>query len=212
MEYLWGVAKCLVAYLAVSPIASPIQSVKAHGYLATPAARNVLRNSDYCPQCLNAGGPSVVYAHGQPGKWGACGDPWNGPRPHEKGPYKITGAYKSGGTVDARVVLTANHLGRWSLRLCTNPGDTSQRCFDKNLLRRADGKGPFVQVPGEAYDFKTKFVLPKVRCSRCVLQWTYETGNSCNPPGTQKPTAGLPSCDKSTRGERFWNCADISIS
>lgn len=154
----------------------------------------------------------MVYAHGQPGKWGVCGDPWNGPKVHEKGPYKIAGSYKSGGTMDARVVLTANHVGRWSLRLCTDPRDTSQRCFDRHVLRRADGKGPFVQVPGEAYDFKTKFVLPKVRCSRCVLQWVYETGNSCNPRGIQHPVRGLPDCDKSTHGERFWNCADISIS
>lgn len=197
--------KCLVAYLAVS-----FPTVHAHGYLARPAARNVVRNSEYCMQCLNAGGPDVVYSNGLPGRWGVCGDPWNGPKPHEKGPYKITGSYKSGGTIDTHVVLTANHVGRWSLRLCTNPNDVSQRCFDRNILHRVDGKGPFTIVSGDAYDFKVAYRLPRVRCSRCVLQWTYETGNSCNPPGMHTP--GLPSCAASTNGERFWNCADVSIS
>lgn len=201
----FGAMKCLVAYLAVASSA-----VHGHGYLQRPAARNVVRNSDYCPHCLNAGGPKVIYANGLPGRWGVCGDPWNGPRPHEKGPYKITGRYKSGGTMDADVTLTANHGGRWSLRLCTNPNEVTQRCFDRNLLRRADGKGPFTIVPWDVSNFKVKYRLPKVRCSRCVLQWSYETGNSCSPPGMH--VKGLPSCDKSTEGERFWNCADISIS
>jgi hypothetical protein len=31
-------------------------AVEGHGYLAQPAARNVLANSDYCPQCISAGG------------------------------------------------------------------------------------------------------------------------------------------------------------
>lgn len=31
-----------------------------HGYLNVPAARNVVMNSDYCKQCLAAGGPGTV--------------------------------------------------------------------------------------------------------------------------------------------------------
>lgn len=201
-------SRALVAYLALSALA--VRPARAHGYLAKPEARNVQRNSGYCPGCLNGGGPSAVYAHGFPGKYGVCGDPWDGPRPHERGPYKIAGTYRSGGILDARVQLTANHEGRWSLRLCTKPDDVTQRCFDTILLRRADGKGPFTPVPGEAYVFNVRYRLPKVKCSRCVLQWTYETGNSCNPPGLSKP--GLPSCSTSMDGERFWNCADIKIT
>lgn len=50
--------------------------VAAHGFLAEPAARNVLANSDYCPQCLNAGGPGVVGGGGKvwpAGSHGICG-------------------------------------------------------------------------------------------------------------------------------------------
>lgn len=202
-------ARVLVAYLALS--ATAVRPARGHGYLAGPAARNVQRNSGWCPGCLNAGGPKVVYAKGLPGRWGVCGDPWNVKRIHEQGPYKIAGTYKSGGTLDAKVTLTANHEGRWSLRLCTDPKGLTQACFDKILLRRADGKGPFTPVPGQSYDFRVAYRLPKVRCARCVLQWTYETGNSCNPPGIAAPKPGLPSCAASTDGEQFWNCADIAI-
>lgn len=31
-------------------------AVAGHGMLSEPAARNVLANSDWCPQCLSAGG------------------------------------------------------------------------------------------------------------------------------------------------------------
>lgn len=207
------VARCLVAYLALT--GGVVRRARAHGYLAHPAARNVQHNSDYCPSCLNAGGPAVVYSHGLPGRHGLCGDPWNRPKHHEAGgkyatPTKIAGIYDSGGTLEAKVILTANHGGRWSLRLCPTPERLTQRCFDRFLLRRADGKGPFTPVPGEASVFHARYKLPRgVKCKTCVLQWTYETGNSCNPRGMKRH--GLPSCDHSTDGEQFWNCADISI-
>lgn len=217
-------AKVLVAYLAV--VGGRVPRARAHGYLAQPRARNVQHNSDWCPHCLNGGGPWVVYAHGQPGKHGVCGDPWNAPKHHEPGgkyatPPKIAETYKPGQTFTARVKLTANHRGRWSLRLCPVPGNGSpsaerrvltQKCFDKYLLRRADGKGPFTPVPGGTSDFVVRYKLPKgLRCKRCVMQWTYETGNSCNPPGIRHPNPGLDRCDRSTNGEMFWNCADVRI-
>ena len=210
--------KALVAYLAIVGGGSSGTAVRAHGYLARPQARNVQHNSDYCPQCLNAGGPWLVYANGHPGKYGVCGDPWNAPRNHEEGgkyatPPKIAATYAAGGQLDAKVVLTANHGGRWSLRLCTDPSKSkSQSCFDKVLLKRADGKGAYTPVPGETSVFNVKYSLPSgVTCKRCVLQWHYETGNSCNPPGMPNPRPGLESCAVSTNGEEFWNCADIEI-
>ena len=217
-------AKALVAYLAVVGGRAP--AVRAHGFLARPVARNVQHNSDWCPHCLNAGGPWLVYANGQPGRHGVCGDPWNGPKHHEAGgkyatPPRIAAVYREGQTFSARVKLTANHKGRWSLRLCPIPADGStgaekraltQGCLDKHLLRRADGKGPFTPVPQSASDFVVRYRLPKgVRCKRCVMQWTYETGNSCDPPGMPGLHTGMASCSASTNGEMFWNCADISI-
>lgn len=216
------VAKAVVAYLAV--VGGHAPGAHAHGYLAQPAARNVQRNSDYCPHCLNGGGPWLVYASGRPGRHGLCGDPWNGPKHHEAGgkyatPPRVAAVYRAGQTFRARVKLTANHKGRWSLRLCPVPGGGSasaerraltQKCLDAHLLRRADGKGPFTRVPENRSDFVVKYRLPRgLRCKRCVMQWTYETGNSCNPPGIRG--SGLPSCAVSTNGERFWNCADVSI-
>lgn len=186
--------------------------VRGHGYLADPAARNVQRNSDYCPQCLNGGGTWAVYRSGLPGRYGVCGDAYDGPMPHQRGPYRVAETYRAGGTLRARVVLTANHLGRWGLKLCPDPDRVSQGCFNAHVLRRSDGKGPWTRVPASKTSFVTSYDLPPgLRCERCVLQWTYETGNSCNLPGSPR-IAGVSSCRKSTNWERFWNCADIKIS
>lgn len=37
----------------------------AHGFVAEPAARNVVRNWQYCPHCVNSGGPWVVSKEGK---------------------------------------------------------------------------------------------------------------------------------------------------
>jgi hypothetical protein len=209
---MWGfIKRATVALLAF------VSTVRGHGYLADPAARNVQHNSDYCPGCLNAGGPWLVYSagRGRP-RYGVCGDPWNGPKHHEAGgkyatPIRTARTFKSGQVFTARVVLTANHVGRWSLRLCPRIKPT-QSCFDAHVLQRADGKGPYTPVPGNKSTFRVRYKLPRgLKCKRCVVQWTYETGNSCNPPGIPRPNPGLDSCKRSTNGEQFWNCADVRI-
>lgn len=198
--------KVFVATMAVCASA-----VSGHGYLAQPAARNVQRNSDYCPQCLNGGGTWTVFSAGLPGRYGVCGDAWNGPKPHERGPFRVAGTYRAGGTLRARVVLTANHRGRWGLKLC--PSRTGkQSCFDAHVLKRADGKGPWTQVPANQNSFTVSYRLPRgLKCRQCVLQWTYETGNSCNLSGGSGSITGVSRCTQSTNWERFWNCADIAI-
>lgn len=184
----------------------------AHGYLAQPAARNVQHNSDWCPQCLNGGG--------------VCGDPSDGPRNHEAfGKYatqRLAATYASGGTLRARVVITANHLGRWGLRLCALDDDSpaAERralpdCFER--LKRADGGGTWVYLSSSASESSATFRLPKgVRCKRCVLQWRYQTGNSCTPRGTPPRHANPHLQECGTPGapvmERFTNCADVRIA
>lgn len=42
--------------LALLVAAALVGRAHSHGFLADPPARNVLANSDYCPQCLSAGG------------------------------------------------------------------------------------------------------------------------------------------------------------
>ena len=205
-----GITKCTVAILALSIL----PSVSAHGYLAQPAARNVQRNSNYCPACLNAGGPWTMFARGRPARYGVCGDPWNGPKDHERGgkfarPVRIAGRYRAGQTFVARVVLTANHWGRWSLRLCTDPTKAVYgRSCAWRLLRRTDGKTHTTVTKGMRY--AVRYRLPNVRCRNCVIQWVYETGNSCNPPGQRRP--GLEPCNRSPNGELFINCADVTIT
>lgn len=183
-----------------------------HGYLAVPAARNVQHNSDWCPHCLN--GPRV------------CGDA-RGQAHHEAfgkhaSPPRIAETYESGGTLKARVVITANHKGRWSLRLCPLKGQSPSSeaktlgpgCL--RLLRRTDGKGAHVYLPANATGSSAVFRLPPgVKCKRCVVQWRWETGNSCNPRGTPRKwrTPYLSTCGAraAPQGEVFTNCADIRI-
>lgn len=178
-------------------LAGHVASVTAHGYLAQPAARNVMRNSDYCPHCLT--GPGV------------CGDP-RGVHTHEK-EGRVAAKYRKGQVIKAHVVITANHGGRWSLGLCASTREKAS-CFKK--LRRADGGGVYVYLPASASSSSAKFHLPKgLACRRCVLRWLYETGNSCTPRGTPPKYANPHVQVCGTRGaprmETFTNCADVSI-
>jgi hypothetical protein len=190
-----------------------IVHTNAHGYLKFPAARNVVANSDYCKQCLSAGGPSAVSngASWPNGKHGICGDPYSQTRPrnHEAGgKYYGNGisqaTFTSGDVIDLEVVLTAYHKGEFDFRICkingiTEEDETNQlteECLDQHQLKQASIGS---QIPGEAryfigpsssdWDYKMKYQLPAgLDCdgetSRCVLVWHYLTGNSCDPPNT----------------------------
>lgn len=187
----------------------------AHGYLAQPAARNVQHNSDWCPQCLNAGGAEFAKANGH----GLCGDPVSDARPrkHEYGgafatPRRTAARLERGGTFVARVVFTAFHGGRWSLRLC--PGDgrrLSQACLDAGLLRTITNQ-TFV----DATRTSARFRVPRAaKRGPAVLQWTYETANSCVPAGYHPAIdAGLSACAApgAPAAEGFWNCADVDVA
>ena len=212
--------------------AASIVSAAAHGMLSEPRARNVVHNSNYCPHCLAAGGPGVTYAGGR--VWprsvhGVCGDPPKGPLDHEAGgkfaTKIITGRYVRGQTLTLRVTITAPHGGRFSFGVCPVPDGASdaeerrvvtQKCFDANRLTNTQDGTPhwwFGKKPTGEYtmDFK----LPTgVTCKRCVLQWHYETGNSCTIPGTPLQhvmSDNMVPCDKTGVMEEFWNCADVAI-
>ena len=216
---------------------------RGHGYLKSPKARNVVANSDYCPQCLAAGGPSSVSsgANWPNGKHGVCGDPYSQPQPrnHEAGgKYYGGGAsqatYTEGQVIDINVYLTAYHKGDFTFRICKIDGVTVEdesrqlddACLDEHVLKQADVPG--AQRPGEAryfigpssnnWDYKLRYQLPKgLTCdgktSRCVMQWWWVTGNSCDPPNTpaEYGTPSLGVCGTGAYPEEFWNCADITI-
>ena len=88
-----------VKYMCI--LLSFLTIVNGHGSVTIPSARNVLSNSNDCPDCLNAGGVSVMYngVHSK-AKYGVCGDPWNAKKDHEAGGKfargKITKTYNSG--------------------------------------------------------------------------------------------------------------------
>lgn len=65
-----------LSLLALAAFACLLRPAQGHGYLAAPISRNYLHNTDYCPQCLNAGGGQGLSL--------CCGDtyccsvPWTG--------------------------------------------------------------------------------------------------------------------------------------
>ena len=72
------------------------------------------------------------------GKCGICGDPWDGPKPHEvPGRYAngiIVDNFKSGQEVEITVQVTTYHKGYFEFKLCPNNNinqDPMQDCFDK---------------------------------------------------------------------------------
>ena len=144
------------------------------------------------------------------------------PRKHEPGGiYYNNGesqaTYTEGDVVEFNVVLTAYHKGDFRFRVCRIEGTTpederaqlSEQCFDEHVLEQADVGG--AQSPGTAryfigptsdnWNYKIKYQLPDgLSCdgidARCVLQWHYVTGNSCDPPGTPSKygSSQLPVC------------------
>lgn len=65
----------LLLALAAAVLPAP---AAAHGFIIAPAARNYVRNWNWCPHCVNGGGPAVTSRGGQLA-WpasaaAACGD------------------------------------------------------------------------------------------------------------------------------------------
>jgi hypothetical protein len=229
--------------LGLAVIAANVIAASCHGFMAEPAARNVVHNSDYCPHCWSSGGPGLTYAGGR--KWtasgskmwdpkknaahGVCGDPHTGPLNHEAGgkfaTKKITGTYARGQTITLRVKITAPHGGRFIFGICPVPDGASdaaeraavtQQCMDRNRLKNAkDGSDYWWFGKKTTGEFEMQFKLPdNIECKRCVLQWHYETGNSCTIPGTPSDavmSANMGGCEGAQVMEEFWNCADVTV-
>eukprot|EP00656_Telonema_subtile_P030068 TRINITY_DN330_c0_g1_i1.p1 TRINITY_DN330_c0_g1~~TRINITY_DN330_c0_g1_i1.p1 ORF type:complete len:931 (+),score=199.88 TRINITY_DN330_c0_g1_i1:188-2980(+) len=167
---------------------------EAHGYLRHPSSRNTIPGATVEPQSANTGGVCGTITSGSPN--------FNDAQWISEG-----GTFTAGQTFQAEVVITAHHKGHFEFRLCTNPSDLTQNCFDQHVLSRA-ASSPTAspldpQYPGRWYlppgsgSQLMEFLLPAdVSCDRCVLQWTYITANSCVPRGyksffTASDAAGL---------------------
>ncbi|KAL4449391.1 hypothetical protein ABPG77_007035 [Micractinium sp. CCAP 211/92] len=224
-----------------------LQGAAGHGYIEQPVARNVLSyraGQQWDPMSLSSGGVAVVSAGGAiwpAGQRSMCGDSSTlaQPRPHEAGGVFWTGAVvpasvlTEGQVVNVTVRLTANHMGRFTFRVCRITGNDvaaeqaqlTDACLDEHILLQAnttDAQFPgqrFWYVPGSQFLFNMPYQLPQgLSCdgvsARCVLQWYYLTGNSCDPPGTPAPYSRplLGTCGAGVPyPEEFLNCADIRI-
>jgi hypothetical protein len=161
-------------------------------------------------------------------RYGVCGDPWNAKKNHEAGGRfargKIARTYKSGSTIALKISFSANHQGRMQFSICDLPDKrmspsqeklfTTQRCFDRNVLRRADNDGVYSFLKGNEEKLTVKYKLPKgVKCKHCILQWHWTTGNSCCPGNTPRKYCGpgVSKCFQYSVPEEWLNCSDISI-
>eukprot|EP00730_Choanoeca_flexa_P004803 TRINITY_DN11804_c3_g7_i1.p1 TRINITY_DN11804_c3_g7~~TRINITY_DN11804_c3_g7_i1.p1 ORF type:complete len:1086 (+),score=147.66 TRINITY_DN11804_c3_g7_i1:103-3258(+) len=181
----------------------------AHGMMTKPAARSSCPScNNYCPHCMNAGGPGQVRANTPGGRWpavdtevtavrrGLCGDPAGGPQPYlTAGPVAAT--YQMGQVIDVEMRITAHHQGHIELRLCDNANSLTQTCLNTHHLRRVDtDESPIDPLHPDRwylppntggyssqFNYHAQYQLPaNLTCSNCVIQWWYVTANSCLPP------------------------------
>lgn len=120
------------------------------------------------------------------GKCGVCGDNYQErtPRSHELagnfGQGVIVKTYQSGGVLPVDVQLSANHMGSFFFQLCNldaNNGEESDVCFEQNKLRLTSGSDRYTLTVSEPGRFDVQLQIPAgLRCTHCVLQWTYIAG------------------------------------
>merc|ERR1719239_790181 len=138
------------------------------------------------------------------GKCGVCGDPWDGPWPHQApgGMFangNIVADYEEGSMIDVEVEVTTNHRGYFMYRLCPNNDvtqDPDQDCFDQFVLNTEHGD-PHLPITDWGLGWwNTRVQLPVgLTCDQCILQWTYTAGNdwgTCE-NGTQAVGSGAGS-------------------
>jgi hypothetical protein len=207
-----------------------VVEVNGHGRLIDPPARSTAWRFgydtpvNYDDNQLYCGGKQVQWEQNG-GKCGVCGDNWSGVREHESPngkytptPLRITGNYASGSILEAVVELTTSHLGFFTFKMCPDTSDkreVTQECLDKHLLYYTTKAGEMkdkypIHEEGRMERgsgiYKVPLRLPNnVTCDRCVLQWTYTTGNSWGvcPDGTKETGCGPQ--------ETFRGCSDILI-
>ncbi|KAA0184124.1 hypothetical protein HAZT_HAZT010349 [Hyalella azteca] len=112
--------------------------------------------------------------------------------------------------ITAVVHLTANHFGWFEFRLCptNNPNEyAKQSCLNQNILELADSPGTrFVIEDQSQVLFRVRLKLPRgLKCSHCVLQWHYTSGNNW---GFCKDGNDMMGCGKQ---EIFRGCSDVAI-
>ncbi|ESO89174.1 hypothetical protein LOTGIDRAFT_183168 [Lottia gigantea] len=195
-----------------------INGANGHGRLLDPPSRSSMwrfgfkNPPNYDDHQLFCGGVSIQWGQND-GKCGLCGDAWQGPRHNEPaGKYAngiIVKKYKVGQVITARVELTATHKGYFQFKLCSNDNpykNITQECLDSHVLEVVDTGTTQFPAPTTNGNVTVKLKLPKdVKCTACVFQWKYNSGNSW---GTCKNGQGGIGCGAQ---EQFYGCADIAI-
>ncbi|KAI9553904.1 hypothetical protein GHT06_019174 [Daphnia sinensis] len=210
---------CIIAMTVVQ-----FSKVSGHGYICDPPGRS----SMWRKECggfstptnvndmgLNCGGLEVQFNGVNQGRCGECGDEWSLPRPrsNDEGGLYGTGVigktYRQGSVINATVLLTANHYGFFTFRLCPKTSAqqlVTQQCLDQYLLTLSDGSTKFpIQTLG-VYFYPKIQLPPGLTCNNCVLQWRYTAGNNW---GICEDGTGAVGCGDYQ--ETFVNCADIAI-
>jgi hypothetical protein len=153
--------------------------------------------------------------------------------------------YAPGAEFGMTIQITAHHRGHFEFRLCdaallSDPTTVTWACLNQNVLQRVSVPGEVSPVdvnhperyylepecsPNYNKTIFMKYRMPaNVTCERCVIQWWWITGNSCNAPdyanrspqpahvasGCQWWEPNLPACS-TTYPEEFWNCADVRL-
>ncbi|XP_056645605.1 uncharacterized protein LOC130450909 [Diorhabda sublineata] len=207
----------MVSELCFIIVTSLVAAISGHGMMLIPPGRSSLWRThpeapiNYNDNEVYCGGAYVQNTlNGQ--KCGVCGDRYDAPHPQDNengGTYGlgiIVGTYQPGDVLGVLVTLTANHLGYFTYSLCELPDpdlpEPGEECFVNLLLE--DGSKNF-PIKSDYYIVQNQVVLPNITCPRCVLRWTYRTGNNW----------GV--CENGTQGigcgpqEHFRSCADIAI-
>lgn len=195
-----------------------IEFIEGHGMVMDPINRGsrwrIDRSAvpDYNDMQADCGGIQNQYDLYQ-GKCGMCGDEYGdtNPKAHELGGRYgqgvIVKSYRSGSTINVTVKITANHKGKFIFKICNldNEKETEQ-CFDRQLLQ-SQNKTEYTLPSTATGDYVVPLTLPtNLQCKRCVLQWTYVTGNNW---GYCANGTGRLGCGPQ---EHFRTCSDITIS
>lgn len=186
-----------------------------HGRLANPVGRGSTWRlgydapANYDDDGMNCGGFSRHWEVNS-GKCGICGDAFDHPAPraHELGGTYgqgyIVANYQAGDVVPITVYLSASHLGYWELKICTDPHNNEQDCFDQTV-ELEDGSTKYYPLQGSG-TYTLNYRIPDISCDHCVLQWRYNAGNNW---GVCEDGTGALGCGNQ---ENFFSCADISIT
>ncbi|GBP08959.1 hypothetical protein EVAR_78324_1 [Eumeta japonica] len=192
-----------------------VACARAHGRVLQPPGRASAWRSgfpsdpNYDDDGLNCGGFYHQWEVNG-GKCGICGDAYDlaEPRSHELGGRYgqgfIVEHYEAGSVFEATIELSAYHRGYWEFRICPDPLDNDQECFDNYLVELENGDTKYYPIGSAKYNLNYR--LPAgLECEHCVLQWKYTAGNNWGvcANGTQGLGCG--------NQEEFRACSDISI-